>query len=114
MKPNLHTPWSDVVDLIAQTFTKDAEGYETPMEEPHTVFCNWQDGVSQSEFYLSNKAGMRAGAQVEVYKVDMLEAWPRGYAGERFVVFCGVRYRVLRDFPESFDTQTLILTEVVR
>lgn len=114
MKAGLHTPWSDEVTLIAQAWTKDAEGYEAAAEEPHTVFCNWEDGVSQSEFYLANKAGMRAAAQVEIHKADMLEAWPRGTSGERFVEFSGVRYKVLRDFPQSFDTQTLILQEVIR
>lgn len=114
MRDNLHTPWSDTVDLIAQRFTADQEGYENTAEAKHTVFCNWQDGVSQSEFYLSDKRGMRASAQVEIQKADMLEAWPRGTTGDRFVAFQGARYKVLRDFPQSFDTQTLILTEVVR
>ncbi len=114
MKDNLHTPWSDTVDLIVSAHTKDAEGYETATEERHTVFCNWQDGVSQSEFYLSNKAGMRAAAQVEIHKADLYETWPRGSFGDRFVEFLGVRFRVLRTAAESFDTVTLILTEVIR
>ena len=114
MKDNLHTPWSDTVDLIVPNATQAANGFETATETPHTVFCNWQDGVSQSECYLSKKLGLRASAQVEIYKADMLEAWPRGTSGERFVEFGGVRYKVLRDFPQSFDTQTLILTEVIR
>lgn len=115
MKDALHTPWSETVDLIQRTEgNPDAEGYRQPVETPHTVFCNWQDGVSQSEFYLSDKRGMRASAEVEIYKADMREAWPRGTTGDRFVVFHGVRYKVLRDFPASFDTQTLILTEVIR
>lgn len=114
MKDNLHTPWSDTVDLIVPTATQGANGFETVTEAKHTKFCNWQDGVSQSEFYLSQKLGLRASAQVEIYKADMLEAWPRGTSGERFVDYCGVRYKVLRDFPQSFDTQTLILTEVIR
>lgn len=114
MKANLHTPWSDTADLIALTGVKDAEGYETLTEDPHTVFCNWSDGVSQSEFYLSEKRGMRASAEVEIWKADMLETWPRGTSGDRFVDFNGTRYKVIRDFPASFDTQTLILTEVIQ
>lgn len=114
MKANLHTPWSDTVDLISRSSAQGADGFEQISETAHTVFCNWQDGVSQSEFYLSAKYGMRAAAQVEVHKVDLLEAWPRGTVGERFVEFDGVRYKVLRSAAESFDTQTLILTEVIR
>lgn len=114
MKANLHTPWSDTVDLLELTGVKDAEGYDPPTPTPHTVYCNWQDGVSQSEFYLSEKRGMRASAEVEIHKADMLDVWPRGTSGDRFLVFNGTRYRVVRDFPASFDTQTLILTEVIR
>ena len=114
MKAGLHTPWSDVAELITFSSVKDDDGYETLTETKHTVFCNWEDGVSQSEFYLSDKAGMRASAQVELHKVDLIEIWPEGMGGDRFVDFQGVRYRVLRHFPQSFDTQTLILTEVIR
>lgn len=114
MKENLRTPWSDTVDLITVALTKDAEGFEGFVETRHTLCCDWKDGVSQSEFYLSNKAGMRASAQVEIYQVDMFEIWPRGTPGDRFLEFDGVRYRVLRDFPASIDTQQLILAEVIR
>lgn len=114
MKDNLHTPWSDVCDLYTLPDKQDAEGYG--VDEPSKlsgVFCNWEDGVSQSEFYLSQKAGLRASAQVEIHKVDMLAAFPAGTSGERYVNFGGRSYKVLRDFPQSFDTQTLILTEVI-
>lgn len=114
MKDLRHTPWSDTAELITFTAVKDEEGFETLTEVKHLVFCSWQDGVSQSEYYLSDKAGMRASAQVEIWKADMLEIWPHGSGGERFVEFNGLRYKVLRDFPQSFDTQTLILTEVIR
>lgn len=107
--------WIDAtVDLITFTSIKDADVYETLAEVKHPVFCKFQDGVSQSEFYLSDKAGMRASAQVELHKIDLIEVWPSGMGGDRFVDFNGVRYRVLRDFPQSFDTQMLILTEVIR
>lgn len=114
MKDLRHTPWSDTVDLITFSSVKDSDGFETLTEVKHTVYASWQDGVSQSEYYLADKAGMRATAQVEIQKVDMLEVWASGSGGERFVDFNGLRYKVLRDFPQSFDTQTLILTEVIR
>lgn len=114
MKSSLYTPWAEQVDLIAKTCVKDSEGYESITEVPHTVFCNFEDGVSQNEFYLSDKAGMRASAQVEIYKADMLAVWPRGTTGDRIVEFKNQRYKVVRDFPQGYDTQTLILTEVVR
>lgn len=114
MRKDLHTPWSDEITLLPMTAEKDAQGYETITLQPKTILCNYEDGVSQSEYYLANKAGMRAGSQVEIYKADMLEIWPEDLPGERFVELYGKRYRVLRDFPQSIDTQTLILSEVVR
>lgn len=114
MKEDLHTPWSNTVDLIVQTENLDSEGFDAPTETLHTVLCNWQDGVSQSEFYLSNKAGMRAAAQVEIHKVDIRDVWPRGTEGLRFVVFENTRFQVIRVANESFDTVTLILSEVIR
>lgn len=115
MKDALHTPWSDVVDLVQLTSTKDAQGFETETETLVPVLCNWQDGVSQSEFYRSRKAGMDASAQVEIQKAELAYVWPKATTiGERFVYFGGLKYKVLRDFPQSFDTQTLILSEVIR
>ena len=126
----MHTPWSDVADLIVPSLTQNANGYPiTPAEEEQktppvilpdgavqesrrTIFCNFEDGVSQSEFYLSMKEGHRASAQLELWSVDYenetLVEFPGGSAqGSRF-------YRVIRSFKQSFDTTTLILEEVVR
>lgn len=114
MKDELHVPWSDMVQLISSQSVQNSDGFDTVTETPVQICCNWQDGVSQSEFYLSQKHGMRASAQVEIHKADMLLAWPRGTKGDRFVEFENARYQVLRDFPASIDTQMLILTEVIR
>ena len=55
----LHTPWSDEITLIRQEGVKDAEGFETITEirSVPPLFCDFEDGVSQSEFYRSQKAG---------------------------------------------------------
>ena len=53
-------------------------------------------------------------AQIQIWKADYAAAFPAGTAGERFVDFAGRHFKVLRDFPQDFDTQTLILTEVIR
>ena len=113
MRAQLHTPWSDVCDLISIVSVQDSQGYETEIETKHTVMCTWEDGSSQSEFYRAAKAGMQASSSVEIWKADMLTAWPRGTPGRRFVDFDGARYRVLRDFPASLDTQVLVLSEVI-
>lgn len=130
MRATMHTPWSDTADLIVPSLTQNANGYpitpaaedqQTPpvilpdgsvQQSRRTIFCDFEDGVSQSEFYLSRKAGSRASAQLELWSVD--------YEGETLVEFPGGSaqgarfYRVIRSFKQSFDTTTLILEEVVR
>ena len=96
----------DVCNLIAQAFVKDKEGYETITETITTHFCNWQDGVSQNEFYLSHKEGFEASASVEIFSAE--------YNKEKIVEFHGVRYNVIRAFQRTPDFVTLILEEVIR
>ena len=116
MNSLLRAPWSDEITLIWLEKTQDASGFETVTEHRSfpPLMCDFEDGVSQSEFYRSMKAGNAASAQAEVQTVDYLEFWPEGYTDYRFAEFNGKRYRILRSFPQTFDSLTLILTEVVR
>lgn len=107
MRNELHTPWSDEISLVAFDPSQDEEGYRLPSKPSgRSVFCTFEEGVSQSEFYNSMKAGQQASASVELWQAD--------YQGERFVCFRGRFYRVLRSFVSGFDYVTLILSEVVR
>lgn len=106
MRDDFHTPWSDTVDLLSFADNQDADGYGVEPAVRRQIFCNWFEGVSQNEFYLSNKQGLQATDSVEIQRVD--------YEGERWAEFSGRRYRVIRSFPASFDTLYLILSEVVR
>lgn len=116
MNSILHTPWSDEITLIWVESGQAASGFENRMEHRSTppLMCDWEDGVSQSEFYQSMKAGVEASAQAEVNTADYLDFWPEGYTGYKLAEFRGKRYRILRSFPQTFDTLTLILTEVIR
>ena len=110
-----HAPWSDVITLIYRSAVQDADGFETvswTASEP-PLFCDFAEGVSQSEFYRSMRAGNSASAQAEVQTADYEAFWPDGYADLRYAQFCGKYYRILRSFPQSFDTTTIILTEVL-
>ena len=115
MSAMLHTPWSDTITLIRRDTTQDASGCasvtETRSEPP--LFCDFEDGVSHSEFYRSQKAGNQASAQAEVTPVDYLDFFD-GYTGLRFAAFHGRRFRILRSFPQTFDSLKLILSEVIR
>lgn len=117
MRENLHTPWSDVIVLIAYDQTQNASGYPATPADPadesrRCVFCTFEDGVSQNEYYLSEKTGHRASASVEIHAVD--------YENEEYAEFAGGfrpvprLYKVIRTFRSSFDCVTLILEEVVR
>ena len=111
-----HTPWSDEITLIYLQTAKDTAGFEsvTEVRSNPALYCSWEEGVSQSEFYRSRKAGMEATAQAEVQTADYLAFWPAGYTDLRFAEFEGRSFKILRSFPESFDTTTLILAEVMR
>lgn len=112
MRKDLHTPWSDEIELLhfvgggASGGVQDTQGYALGEEVARTVYCTFEEGTSQREFYLSSEAGLRAAASVELWTVD--------YEGEEFCRFRGRRYKVLRSFKSSFDCTTLILTEVLR
>ena len=96
----------DVCDLITMVYAKDREGYETETEVVNTVFCNWQEGVSQNEFYLAHKEGFQATASVDIFSAD--------YEKQKLIDFHGTRYSVIRAFQRRPDYVTLILEEVVR
>lgn len=114
MKADLRTPWSDELTLIARIPTRDADGFEAWDEQKQTIICSWEDGVSQSEFYRSMKAGQQATAEAEVWTVEYQEFWPANADPIRFCEFCGKRFQILRIAQKTFDTLTLILTEVIR
>ena len=116
MRPGLHTPWSDELTLIYEADSKDASGYTNPthVRQNPPLFCSFNDGVSQSEFYRSRKAGMRADAEAEVWSADYDDFWPSGYAGRRLCELQGRMYQITRAFQSSMDTKTLILAEVIR
>lgn len=111
-----HTPWSDEITLIWQEKDQDASGFETVTEHRSIppLLCDYEEGVSQSEFYRSMQAGVQASVQAEVQTVDYTAFWPEWYNGPCLAEFRGKRYRVLRSFPQTFDTMTLILTEATR
>ena len=112
----LHTPWSDELVLIRYEGTKDAAGWRNPepVRSDPPLFCSFEDGVSQSEFYLSRKSGMQAAAEAEVWAADYDAFWPEGYAGRRQCELRGTKYEIVRAFQNTMDTKTLILQEVLR
>lgn len=116
MSPAPYTPWSDDITLIWRETAQQASGFEAVTEHRSDppLYCSFSDGVSQSEFYRSMKAGVAASAQAEVQAADWYEFWPEGYTDLRFAEVRGRRFRVVRSFPQTADTLTIILSEAVR
>lgn len=107
MRDMMHTPWSDIVFLLSPDPETDDEGYNIPERKPRRrVFCTFEEGVSQSEFYQADKSGLRASASVELWTAD--------YNGEQLVLFSERLFQVIRAFQSGFDCTTLILSEVIR
>lgn len=99
-------PWSDYVELITVSSTKNASGYEEKTESRREVCCNFCDGVSRAEYYEAAKAGTRVTASVELWEDD--------YDKERELDFEGTRYKIGRVTPTGRGTQLLYLEEVWR
>jgi len=112
----VHTEWSDEITLIKLVGNQDSAGWPNPVETPcdTPLFCSFENGVSQSEFYRSRKAGMQADAQAQVWTVDYDEFFPADYSGRRLCQLQGRKYEIIRSFPENMDITTLILQEVLR
>lgn len=107
MRDKMRTPWSDELQLVKFDKAQDDEGYILP-DKPDTrcVFCTWEEGTSQNEFYMGLKSGLRVSSSVELWTAD--------YHGERYAFFGDRFFRVVRTFASSFDHTTLILEEVER
>ena len=107
-----HSTWSDIAELVSFNLSQDAQGYEFPppigseYETKTEIMCDFEDGVSRSEFYQSYKAGLQASATVTLWTID--------YDGEKVVDFNGKRYSVIRSYVSEQDLTTLVLSEVVR
>ena len=98
-------PWSDGITLVKRIYTADSDGYESFTETQREAFADFADGVSRAEFYEAQKSGHELSATVEVLSMD--------YDNEDYVRHNGTLYHVVRSFPASFDTVTLVLEEVV-
>lgn len=105
MRKSNTSEWSDGISLVHRVSAADADGYETFTETSHEAFADFSTGVSRAEFYEAQKLGMKLSATVEILSMD--------YNNEEIVVHNGARYNVIRSYPATFDTITLVLEEIV-
>lgn len=91
---------SNVMQLIAATYTEDAIGQRIPAETARNVFCNVAS-VSATEWFEAGRSGMQAALKVTMFAPD--------YHGEQIAVVDGVRYGVYRTYRAKNETLELYL-----
>lgn len=89
---------SDLITLIAQTYTKDEIGQEVATEAGHVVYCD-RVSIDRDEFYASGQAGIEAVFKVRVFAFD--------YHGETLAEYHGKRYKIYRTYYGRNDTLEL-------
>lgn len=80
---------STVVNLIAVTTERDANGIMQPIETTHSTFAR-VDSVSASEFFDGGRNGLNPSLRFLVFAGD--------YHGEQIVEHEGLRYAVYRTY----------------
>lgn len=93
---------SDVVTLIAQTFTQDEIGQEIAEETGRDVFCN-VSSITRNEWFEAAKSGFQPQFRMTMFRYD--------YQQERMVEYQGMRYAVYRTYESQKELIELYLEE---
>jgi len=80
---------SDVVNLIAVTYTSDSIGQQIAVETKKPVYCRVRSS-SQSEWFQGAQNGLKPAYEITMFKYD--------YDGENIVEYNGKRYGVYRTY----------------
>ena len=105
--PDLEGLWRDRVELLSDTVTKDAEGYDDrTANTPRTVTAIFCAGVDYNQVTQGDKTGFRQSATVEI--------WAGDYGGEKRVSYEDVVYEVREVKRTGRGTVLLKLEEVWR
>lgn len=89
---------SNVINLIATTYERDARGVMQATETARQVFCN-VTSVTASEFFEGGRSGLNPEYRFTVFYAD--------YNGEAVVEYHGKRYGVYRTYQAGTDTLEL-------
>lgn len=91
---------SNIVNLIATTYTTDSLGQQIATETSRQVFCNVRS-VSQAEFFEGGRNGLKPEYKLTMFFYD--------YNGEKIVEFEGSRYAVYRTYRAENDVLELYI-----
>lgn len=89
---------SDVINLISETSSQDANGVWRQTESKRQVFCQC-DSVSRDEFFNGGRNGLNPEYRFTMFGPD--------YHGEKVVEYKGKRYGVYRTYMARTDTLEL-------
>ncbi len=89
---------SDVIKLIKETKTQDANGVWRKSETVRAVFCQ-VDSITRDEFYDAGRNGMNPEFRITMFGPD--------YEGEQTIEFNGRRYGVYRTYQARTDSLEL-------
>lgn len=89
---------SNVIYLISETQTQDAQGVWRKTYNRRKVYCDVRS-VTANEFFEGGRNGLNPEFQFTVFAPD--------YEGERIVEFNGQTYAVYRTYLERTDTLEL-------
>lgn len=89
---------SDVIKLISETNSQDANGVWRRTESKRQVFCQC-DSVSRDEFFNGGRNGLNPEYRFTMFGPD--------YDGEKVVEYKGKRYGVYRTYMARTDTLEL-------
>lgn len=82
------------VTLISQTYTKDSIGNQIPKTIEDSILCG-KKSTARSEFYNAAAAGLRPELILVVHAYE--------YAGQKAVIFEGIRYKVIRTYAPGIE-----------
>lgn len=88
------------IKLLDKTVSRSGKGFARYNKDEGRVVLARVGGVSRSEFYTASAAGMKPSATFSVHPAD--------YQDEKFLVYEGKRYRVLRTYPKSLREIELV------
>lgn len=81
--------WSDVINLISETYTENDMGDFIPIEIYAEVFAS-KKSIRQSEFYQAQAAGLKPSIAFDVRSME--------YNGEKLLGHEGEKYRIIRTY----------------
>lgn len=93
---------SNIINLIAETFTQDDIGQYVPVETSRQVFCN-RKYVTRTEWFEAGRNGHQPAFCFEMFAPD--------YENELIVEFEGKRYGVYRTYLAQNETIELYVEE---